>query len=167
MSAPPELMPWSGADWEAYEDAIYAAYLQSVAHADLRFEGHPVRVQFHPESKHKGFGFWHLISEAPDQRNKNEEDRVPDLRRCERICWVAWCIRNAGSSGFPWWENLRWGNTHVVIWAEAHDFAVVLAKRVTPKSGGYYLLKTAYCVRQRNIGTMRKELDAWRRSQKG
>lgn len=39
MSAPPELMPWNGADWETYEDAIYAAYLETVAHAGLRFRG--------------------------------------------------------------------------------------------------------------------------------
>lgn len=167
MSAPPELMPWSGADWEAYEDAIYAAYLQSVAHAGLRFRGDPVKVRFRPESQHKGYGFWHLISEAPDQANRNEDDRVPDLRRCERVRWVAWCIENAGTPGFSWWENQRWNETHVVIWAEAHDYAVFLAKRSTQEGTGFYLLKTAYCLRERNIRKFTNERDAWRRAQKG
>ena len=62
-------------DWSLYEDAIYAEYLKTVAHASLRFRGDPVKVRFHPETKHKGFGFWHLISEAPSQDNRNEDDR--------------------------------------------------------------------------------------------
>lgn len=96
MSVPPELMPWNGANWETYEDAIYDAYLETVAYAGLRFRDDPVKVRFQPNFKHKGYGFWHLISEAPDQANRNEDDRVPDLRRCERVRWIAWCIKNAG-----------------------------------------------------------------------
>ena len=62
-------MPFNDyADWAAYEDAIYAVYLQTVAHAGLRFRGHPVKVRFRPETRHKGYGFWHLISEAPHPR---------------------------------------------------------------------------------------------------
>lgn len=167
MSAPPELMPWNGASWETYENVIYAAYLETVAHAGLRFRGAPVKVRFRPESKHKGYGFWHLISEAPDQANRNEDDRVPDLRRCERVRWVAWCIENAGKPGFSWWENQRRNETHVVIWAEAHDYAVFLAKRGTQEGTRFYLLKTAYCLRERNIRKFTRERDAWREAQKG
>lgn len=126
-----------------------------------------MKVRFRPESKHKGYGFWHLISEAPDQANRNEDDRVPDLRRCERVRWVAWCIENAGKPGFSWWENQRWNETHVVIWAEAHDYAVFLAKRGTQEGIGFYLLKTAYCLRERNIRKFTKERDAWHEAQKG
>jgi hypothetical protein len=93
------------------------------------FRGDPVKVRYMPESKRKGYGFWHLISEAPDQGNRDEDERIPDLRRCERVRWVAWCIQNAHEAGFSWWENERGRETHVVIWAEEHDFAVVLAKR--------------------------------------
>ena len=80
-----------------------------------------------------------IRSRIPDRNNRNEEDRIPNLRRCERILWIQWVIQNAGNDGFPWWENQRQGNTHVVIWAQEHDFAIVLAKR-----RDYYVLKTAY-----------------------
>lgn len=166
MSVPPELMLWNGSNWETYEGAIYAAYLKTVAHARLQFRGDQVKVKFRPESKQKGYGFWHLISEAPDETNRNEEDRVPDIRRCERVRWVAWCIENAGKPGFPWWENQRGNETHVVIWAEAHDYAVVLAKRRTQEGTGFYLLKTAYCLRNHSIRKFAKERDAWRKAQK-
>lgn len=119
-----------------------------------------------PESKRKGYGFWHLISEAPDQGNRDEDERIPDLRRCERVRWVAWCIQNAHEAGFSWWENERGRETHVVIWAEEHDFAVVLAKRLTQQGPRFYLLKTAYCLRSHAIRKFTKERDAWRAAQK-
>ena len=166
MSAPPDLMPWNGSDWEVYENAIYEVYLETVAHAGLRFRGDPVSVRFKPPSNQKGYGFWHLISEAPDQANRNEDDRIPNLRRCERVRWVAWCLQNAVAPGFSWWENQRGRDTHVVVWAEEHDYAVFLAKH-TPKNGScYYLLKTAYCLYPRNIRNFVKERDAWLKAQK-
>lgn len=156
-------MPFSnfGGDWASYEDAIYAVYLETVAHAGLTLFGQPVRVKIHPATKKKGHGFWHLISEAPAQDNRNEDDRIPDLARCERVRWVAWCIENAEAAGFSWWENQRGRETHVVIWAEAHDFAVVLAKRDTQAGTRYCLLKTAYCLRSRTIRKFTKERDAY------
>lgn len=170
MTQPPELILMSDfPGWQAYEDAVYAIYLETVAHARLRFRGCPLRVRFHPMAKHKGYGFWHLISEAPDQRNRNEDDRIPDLRRCERINWVAWCIRNAdvGSPGFSWWENMRRSETHVVIWAERHDYAVVLAKRKTRQGVRFYLLKTAFCLWPHNVRKFIRERDRWLSAQKG
>lgn len=140
MTAPPDLIPFEG-DWLPYEDRIYEVFLDSFVRRNVQFNGWVVKAQFRPEAHGKGFSFWHVISESPDPRNKKEVDRIPDLRRCERIAWISWAIScvEAGVSGFYWWENRRGSNVHVVIWAEANDFAVVLAKR-----NGYYVLKTAY-----------------------
>ena len=162
MSTPPALMRMNDyADWAAYENAIYAEYLATVAHAGLLLWGDPVKVRFNPTTKHKGYGFWHLISEAPSQNNRNEDDRIPDLDRCARVRWVAWCIRNAEAAGFSWWKNQRGTAANVVIWAEQHDFAVVLAKRDTQEGPRYYLLKTAYCLRSHTIRKFTKERDAY------
>lgn len=167
MSQPPDLIALNAyGDWAAYEDAIYAEYLATVAHARLQFSGWPVKVRFNPATRHKGYGFWHLISEAPNQNNRNEDDRIPNLERCARIRWVAWCIQNAGNDGFSWWENQRGRETHVVIWAEAHDFAVMLAKRVTQDGPRYYLLKTAYCLRLHNVVKFARERNAFWAAQK-
>ena len=167
VSQPPQLMRLNDfAGWQEYEDAIYAEYLAGVAHAGLYFCGALVKVRFNPTTKHKGYGFWHLISEAPSQTNRNEDDRIPDLDRCARVRWVAWCIQNANEKGFSWWENQRGTEVHVVIWAEQHDIAVVLAKRDTRDGPRYYLLKTAYCLRSHNIRKFTKERDAFWAAQK-
>ena len=146
MNLPP-LMPFAG-DWDRYEEKLYRAYLETVVDADLKFQGLPVRSQFRPETKGKGFSFWHIISEGP-----SEEERTPDLKRCERIKWIGWMIEHATSHlDLSWWENRRGRNTHVVIWHEKESFAVVLAKR-----NRYYLLKTAYWVKSRRADDFRRE----------
>ena len=46
------------------------------------------------------------------------------------------------------------------------NFAVVLAKRQTEHGSLFYLLKTAYCLRDHTMRKFRKERDAWRAAQK-
>jgi hypothetical protein len=79
----PDLFLFTG-DWQCYEDKLYQIYLDEIVNAGLSFNGLPIRCQYRPESKNKHFGFWHLISEG-----EIETDRTPDLRRCERIHWIA------------------------------------------------------------------------------
>src|SRR5690625_3659343 len=79
--------------WSNYIKTVYQRYLQSVAFGDLRFRGLPVRCQFRPETHGKHYAFWHMIQEGSGGRV--EDERTPDLRRCERIDWIAWCIRAA------------------------------------------------------------------------
>ena len=129
----PDLEELSG-DWQEYEDHIYQIYLDTVVNGKLTFNELPVRCQFRPETKGKGFSFWHLISEG-----ETEEDRTPDIRRCERIRWISWMINEFETNEqISWWENKRDKNTHVVIWHEAEGYAVILARR-----RNYYLIKTA------------------------
>lgn len=164
MSEPPALLPFEG-DWSSYEEVVYEAFLDSFVRANITFRGGRVSAPYRPESRGKHFSFWHVISEAPHPGNRNEEDRVPDTRRCERIRWIAWAIQGADANqdGISWWENCRGRNTHVVIWAERWDFAVVLGKR-----RDYYVLKTAYCnLRPKRIRDFERERAAFWRAQKG
>jgi hypothetical protein len=124
-----------------------------------------VSARYQPATRGKGFSFWHVISEAPSRDNRNEDDRVPNIRRCERIRWIAWAIEQAsrGEAGFNWWKNRRGRDTHVVIWAEDRDFVVILAKR-----RDYYVLKTAYCdLKPHRRSTFQRERDAFWRTRKG
>lgn len=150
-------------DWPPYEARVYQAFLETFVKADIRFQGWRVSAQYRPETRGMHFSFWHTISEAPDKQNRNEDDRIPNLRRCERIRWIGWVISQAGNNGFKWWENERSGNTHVVIWAEEHDFAVVLAKRKD-----YYVLKTAYAeIKSHRRATFEREWTEFCKRQKG
>lgn len=154
MIVPPDLIPFTG-DWASYENDIYEVFLESFVRPQILFDGIPVKATYRPETRGKHFSFWHVISEAPHPGNRNEEDRIPDLSRCERIRWIAWAIEQCciENSGVTWWHNKRGRDTHVVIWAEPWDFAVVLAKR-----RDYYVLKTAYCnLRQSRRSAFKKE----------
>jgi hypothetical protein len=163
MSAPPELLLMKD-NWQSYEEAIYEAFLESFVRPNVTFRGHNVSAPYRPESRGKHFSFWHVISEAPHPSNQNEDERIPDLRRCERIRWITWAIQaaDAEQDGISWWENQRGRDTHVVIWAEEWDFAVILGKR-----RDYYVLKTAYSnLRSSRIRAFEKERAAFWRDQK-
>ena len=143
----PDLMPLQG-EWADYVDSIYQVYVEQVANGGLTFNSLRITCQFRPESQGKHFGFWHVISEG-----ESEEDRLPDLRRCERIAWIAYLIANIETDAdITWWENKRGANTHLVIWHEAENFVVILAAR-----NGYYLLKSAYCPESHRAKTFIKE----------
>lgn len=132
----PELFPFHG-DWNTYVEQLYEIYLDEIVYSGVTFRGWPVKSRYEPPTYGKGYGFWHVISDGP-----MEADRLPDLRRCERIRWVSWIIRMADSDDrIKWWENKRGNSTHAVLWLESHEFTVILAKR-----RNYYLLKTAYNV---------------------
>ena len=147
----PNLYEFHG-DWRIYVDEIYEVFCNSVAHANLSFRGLKISCQYRPEYQGKHFGFWHMISENLD-KNQSEDDRVPDMRRCERITWVAYLIQHAEASNeITWWENTRGRDTHVVIWHEQENFVVILAKRQD-----YYLLKTCYCAEEHRRRTFIKE----------
>lgn len=147
----PAIVPFGG-DWSDYVETIYQVYVNSVANAGLSFNGLKISCQYRPESQGKHFGFWHVISEG-----KDEAERLPDFRRCERITWVAYLIENVGTDAdITWWENKRGSDTHVVIWHETENFVVILAKRKD-----YYLLKTAYCPESHRAKTFIKERESF------
>lgn len=153
----PDLLPFAG-DWSSYEDDLYRTYLTGIVNANLSFNGLPIKCQYRPPSKNKHFGFWHVISEG-----NIEDDRLPDLRRCERIGWIAYLIACAGTdTEISWWENKRGSNTHVVIWHEPENFAVILAKRTD-----FYLLKSAYCAEPHRKKAFIKEREEFWRGYKG
>lgn len=164
MTQPPELLLFDG-DWGSYVDHVYEVFLETFVQSSVQFLGCRVTAPRRPESQGKHSSFWHVISEAPHPGNRNEEDRIPDFRRCERIRWIAWAIQQAGVGGseVSWWENTRGRDTHVVIWAEEQDFAVILGKR-----RDYYVLKTAYCNLKpgRRRAFEREKREFWR-GQKG
>lgn len=142
----PELFPFTG-DWESYVEDLYRIYCDEIVNANLTFQGRRISCQYRPESNGKHFGFWHVVSDG-----KVEEERIPDMRRCECIRWIPWIIRNASDKKVSCWENQRGTNTHVVLWLEEHDFCVILSKRYD-----YFLLKTAYTVAGHRKKTFLKE----------
>lgn len=131
-----EMSAYNG-NWDSYQKAIYQEFLDSVVDK-LKFLGLPIRCRYFEPINGMHRGFWHLITENPEN-SKNDEDRIPNMRRCERIKWISHIISNAHDSDIVCWENKRGTDTNVVLWLESEKYMVVLSKRKD-----YYLLLTAY-----------------------
>src|ERR1700734_3268653 len=68
--------------WDLYINVVYKQFHKDFVESKPYFQRRPIFVRYHPSYDGKGVTFWHLVSEG-DQ----ESERIPDLRRCERICW--------------------------------------------------------------------------------
>jgi len=92
-----------------------------------------------------------------------EDDRTPDLRRCERIRWVRWMIENGvAHPEIHEWQNTRGTEVNTLLWYR-EEYLVVLAQR-----RDYWLLKTAYSTDQSGrIRQLRRERDAFHRAAGG
>jgi hypothetical protein len=123
-------------DWERYEATLYEIFCRDFMKGDLAYGGLPVRLKRHPVLDGKEATFWHLISEGSVER-----ERLPDLRRCERIGWPRALIEQAADPCLKVWENTRKGEKRVCLWLEAEDYLLILAHR-----NSYVLPWTAYMV---------------------
>ncbi len=147
-----------GGDWDRYIEKVFSVFYRDFIESQPKFLNRWVRCRRDPICRGKEAGFWHCVSEGP-----TENDRTPDLRRCERIGWVRFAIEHVGRAGVDHWTNTRHGETRHLIWLR-EEFLVILAERSRASDGFAYLqLITAYCTadehRKRKI---RKERDGTR-----
>ncbi len=152
---PPDLLPFAafGGDWAAYENELHRIFIAEIARGGLAFRGVRVNCRRLPEAAGRWASFWHLVQEG-----RVEDDRLPDLRLCERIRWVRWVIENAPTHAeIDEWQNTRGTEVNTLLWYR-EEYLVILAQRQ-----GYCLLKTAYCTEKSGrIRQLRKERDAFR-----
>lgn len=125
-----------GNNWEAYFEAIYLYFCRDFVTSKPNFENKRFALKRYPLQKGKEATFWHLISEG-----EVEVERLPDLRRCERIRWPRPMIEAIKTGKVKWWRNVRKAETRILIALEDFSYLVVLADR-----GEYVMLWTAYCV---------------------
>lgn len=90
-------------NWDLYINAVYKTYCRDFIEHRIYFQKIPIFVRFEPSYQLKGATFWHLVSEGDEESN-----RLPDLRRCERIGWPRAIIENSSSeSEVVIWETTR------------------------------------------------------------
>lgn len=151
MTAPPLIcLEDFGGDWSAYETALYAVFVKDIITHNLQFRGVRVGARRMPEHDRKWACFWHLISEG-----HVEDDRTPDLRRCEHLPLIRWVIENADATqSIDVWEQTRQRERNWVLWYDEY-YLIILAQR-----GDYLLLKTAFCTEPAHrVQKFRKERD--------
>lgn len=141
-------------DWNKYLEVLYACFCQDFVNSKPDFEGKRFALKRYPLIEGKEATFWHIISEG-----EVESERLPSLRRCERIRWPCAIITafNSQNENVKCWRNQRKNEERVVLALEDFSYVVILADR-----GEYVLLWTAYCVeRQHQRDKLRREYEAY------
>lgn len=128
----PDLLEFAG-DWNKFVDDVYARFCDDLVRGQASYCGKRVGVRRHPESRGKGHGFWHCVSEGG-----LEEERTPDLERCRRVGWIRAVIENTDKAEVETWTNVRGSETCHLLWYR-EEYLVVLVERE-----GYFMLRTAY-----------------------
>lgn len=127
-----------GGEWEPYLEAVYAWFKQDFIDTKPVFQGRRLGLKRHPFSDGKEATFWHITTEG-----KDEENRLPDLRRCERIRWPKQVIEHDTDPAIKVWRNQRGREERVCLWLVPENYLVILTDR-----GEYILPWTAYLVEQ-------------------
>lgn len=135
-----ELHTYDG-DWRTYIEVVYQFFVEQFIDTQPLFEGNKVAFKRHPEEDNKVYTFGHCTSSD----EKIVDDRVPDLRRCERIRWIRPIIENFNDPAIKIWKNKRNRETRVLLWLEEMDYVVILSERK-----GYYILWTTYMTDRRH-----------------
>lgn len=158
------LLEECGGDWGAYEEVLYGWFRKDFLESKPRWPGKRVALKRHPLANGKEATFWHFIQEG-----KVEEDRTPDLRRCERIRWPRPVMEafpgeaTASNEGIIWWQNRRGTETRFILTLPDFSYVVVVADR-----GEFVLPWTAYCVeREHQRRKLRRECETYWEAQNG
>lgn len=146
-------------DWARYIEAVHQVFRDDFVRCKPVYRNRRVGFKRLPKVDGKECTFYHLTHEGAD-----EENRTPDLRRCERIRWTKPVIEKCDAWGLKVWAQERQGNTRICIWLEPEEgphYVIVLADR-----GKYILLWTAFTMDQdHQIRKKQKEYDAYKKAE--
>jgi hypothetical protein len=129
----------SQGDWSAYEEVLYGHFKCDFVLSPPTFRGCRVGLKRYPLDRGREATFWHLISEG-----SVEADRLPHMRRCERIRWPRPMIHGSEDSSLRVWSQERNGEQRVAIALSDFTYVVILAARAS-RDGRYFLPWTAFC----------------------
>lgn len=133
-----ELMAFGG-DFNRYLEAVYEMFKNDFIRNRPVFRGIRLGLKKYPTYNGKEATFWHMTSEGKDEQN-----RLPDLRRLERIKWPAYLISNNEHPYLKVWKNTRGAKTNILIMHENENYVIILRE-----GNGYLLPWTAYLIEHR------------------
>lgn len=128
--------PWTDQTY----DNLYNIFCTTIRDRDLRFSGY--RVWTFPDMEDgREKIFWHLTTreqrkkQIPHRKRKfyrdepqpNDEDRLPDPPRCERLPWVHVLIENSDDPALLSWDYEEGdGTIKTYVWFRDRDFVVIM-----------------------------------------
>ncbi|HKL08973.1 MAG TPA: hypothetical protein VJ896_09370 [Bacteroidales bacterium] len=154
----PELIELSdfGGNFDTYLSAVYKIFKNDFIKNKPVFQGKRLGLKKFPLIEGKEYTFYHMTHEG-----NIENERLPDLRRMERIAWPRPMIDYSTHSYLKVWRNIRRGKggtrNRILILHEKEKYLVVLEERTN-----YILPWTAYLIkRSHQLGKHLKEYDSY------
>jgi hypothetical protein len=129
-----ELAQFSG-DWNKYNDHLFSIFKKDFIDSQPTFHGKPVFMGDQRIFNGKPECFWHVTS----QTDKQTGQRVPNMRRCERVAWIRSIIENCGGSEVWEWPKQHERELRHNLFLENENFLVVLTERKK-----FYLVTAIY-----------------------
>lgn len=130
------------ADFNKYDDILYQIFKRDFIDSQPLYENKKVFIRKHPLVNNREQAYFHITSKD----YKENEERCPDPRRCERIAWVRKFIENDFCldecdicDGIKVWEEPYKTNKRIYLFLEEEKYVVIIERRET-----YCLLITAY-----------------------
>lgn len=154
------LTDFSG-DYVKYIDAIYNIFEHDfIIHRPI-FGGFKLGLKKHPLFQGRAYTFYHMTHEGVI-----EDERTPDLRRCECMPWARPTVENVTTYSLKFWEQKRKGKHRICIWLETTDdvgYCFILDVRKT-----FLLPWTAFVLEYEHEARKKeKEYNEWAKSQNG
>ena len=144
-------------NWGQYENALYLIFKADFIDTKPTFENKQVNIKRHPMVGDKEEAFIHITHQ---DYNKDGE-RLPDMRRCERIRWTRSFIENHNCDitkciecdGIKIWEEDAHKGTgkRIHLLLEKERYVVVIERRAT-----YCVLITSFYIQYNH--ELRKKL---------
>ncbi|MCL4481866.1 MAG: hypothetical protein M1445_04480 [Bacteroidetes bacterium] len=149
-----------GGNYENFIQAVYLVFQRDFIKHKTKFRGEELRLKWHPIYQDKAYTFYHLTHKGEDEQN-----REPDLRRCERIPWARPVIENCDTWNLKIWPQIRNGKNRLCIWLQLEgepDYFIILDVREN-----YKLLWTAFVAEfDHEKRKKQKEYEEWLKTQK-
>jgi len=148
-----------GNEWKPYIEAVYEMFRRDFIQSKPRFRGRKIALKRLPLIDGKECTFYHITHKGSDEQN-----RIPDLRRCERIGWARPVIEECDTWELKVWPQKHGSELRICIWLEREgepDYMVILADRKT-----HILLWTAFVIEYPHEKRKRQhEYDAYKKAE--
>ena len=147
-----------GGNYTTYIDAVYEVFSRDFIAHRASFGSNRLRLKFNPLYQDRAYTFYHMTHEGKDEQN-----RTPDLRRCERMPWARPTIEVFPPKDVKLWEQMRGSSHRICICLEVdtgENYYVILDVRKT-----YVLLWTAFYAEFSHQNRKKaKEYETWKRN---
>ena len=121
-----------------YNEAVYAVLKNEFVISKPVFQNKKLALKSHPLIEGKEYAYYHFTHSG-----NIETERVPDLRRMERIGFPKPMIDFSSDENLKVWRNKRRTSERILILHEAERYLVVLEDRKS-----YILPWTAYLIKE-------------------